>query len=52
MELSVLVAQERVAPPEKVSMDYYGSVKGIRPGIHTNLKFSDAVEKGVGAWDQ
>jgi hypothetical protein len=53
MELNIPVARERALPPEKVSMGYHhGLVKGVRSGTRTNLKFSDAVEKGVGAWDQ
>ncbi len=46
------VAQERVVPLEKVSMGYqHVLVKGVRSGTCTNPKFSDAVEKGVGAWN-
>ncbi len=53
VELNILVAQERVVPLEKVSMGYHhGLVQGVRSGTRTNPKFSDAVEKGEGAWDQ
>lgn len=53
MELHIPIAQERVVPPEKVSMGYHdGLVEGAPSGTRANLKFSDAVEKGVGAWDQ
>lgn len=53
VELHTLVAQERVAPLEKVPMSYHhGLVKGLGSGTRKNLKFSDAVEKGVRAWDQ
>jgi hypothetical protein len=53
VELDILVAQERVVPPEEVSMgDHLGLVKGIRSGTGTNPKFSGAVDEGVGVWDQ
>jgi hypothetical protein len=53
VEPNILVAQERIVPLEKVSMGYHhGLVKGVRSGPRTNLKVLDAVEKGVGAWDQ
>ena len=53
VELNILVAQERVVPLEKVSMGYHhGVVGGVHSGTRTHLKFSDAVKKGVGAWDQ
>jgi len=47
------VAQERVVPLEKIPIGYqHGLHKGVRSGTRTNSKFSDAVEKGVRAWDQ
>ena len=53
VELNILVAPEQAVPPEKVSMGYHhGLVKGVRSGTPTNLTLSDAVKKGVGAWDQ
>ncbi len=53
VELSILVAQERVVPLEKVSMDYHhGVLGGVHSGTRTHLKFSDAFKKGVGVWDQ
>jgi hypothetical protein len=53
VELIILVAQERIVPLEEVSRGYHHAlVKGVRSGTRANLKFSDAVEKGVGAWDQ
>jgi hypothetical protein len=53
VELTILVAWERVVPQEKVPMGYHhGMVKVIRLGARTNLTFSDAVEKGVGEWGQ
>jgi hypothetical protein len=49
VELHTFFSQERVVPLGKVLMGYHhGLVKGSR----WNLKFSDAVEKGVRAWDQ
>ncbi len=53
VEPNILVAQERIVPLEQGSRGYnHGLVKGVRSGSRTNLKFSDAIEKGVGAWDQ
>ena len=53
VELKILVTQERVVPLEKVSTGYttaWSRGFGREPVRH--LKFSDAVKKGVGAWDQ
>ncbi len=53
VEPNTLVPRERIVPLEAVSMgDHHVLVKGVRSGTRTNLKFSDAVEKGVEAWDQ
>lgn len=53
VELSALVAQERAVCLEKVSMgNQHDLAKGAPSGTRTNLSFSDAIEKGVGAWDQ
>ena len=53
VELDILVVQERVEPPEAVSMPYHVElVKGIRSRTHTNPTFSGAVDEGVGEWDQ
>jgi hypothetical protein len=53
VEPNILVAQERIVPLEKVSMGYHHSlVKGVRSGPRTIFKWSNAIEKGVGAWDQ
>ncbi len=52
VEFNILVAEERVAPPEKVSIGYpHGFITAVRSRTYPNLKFSDAVEKGVGTWD-
>jgi hypothetical protein len=53
VELNISVPRERIVPLEKASMGYhYGVVKRVRPVTRTNPRFSYAVEKGVGAWDQ
>jgi hypothetical protein len=53
VEPNISVPRERIVSLEEVSIGYhYGLVKGARSGIRTNLKFSDAVGKGVRAWDQ
>jgi hypothetical protein len=53
VELNISVPRERIVPLEKASMGYhYGLVKRVRPVTRMNLKFSDAVEKGVSPWDQ
>ena len=53
VELNIFVPQERVVPLEKAPMGYHhGLVKGVRSETRTNFKLSDAVEKGVGAWNQ
>jgi hypothetical protein len=47
-----LVAQERAVPLEKAHIGHhYGLVNGFWSGTFTILKFSDAVEKGVEAWN-
>src|SRR5271157_4903964 len=52
VELNTAVVQERVVPLKQGSRGYHhGLVKGVRLGTRTNLKVLDAVEKGVGAWD-
>ncbi len=53
VELNTLVPRERIVPLGKTPMgDHHGLVNGVRSGTRTSLKFSDALEKGVGAWDQ
>ena len=52
VELNTFVPRERIVPLEKAPMgDHHGLVNGVRSETPTNFKLSDAVEKGVGAWD-